>query len=233
MAKQKTRRPRDEVQKFVELLENEMPVDSEWTIGGSYRRKAPTIGDLDIMVITHNGLFNDFRFPRSFTPLRQGPQIVNGVLHIDGDPVDVLGCDIWSCKPEQVGAFLMFITGPAALNIAQRAQAQKLGFTLSQYGLLDRNGNLIPGRTEQEVYSRLGLDFIEPCDREQYTEKPPPANVEWEVWQMPSDSGRGSYRVRRKGTYWECECMAFTYSRDMPRSCKHIKRKKIELGVTQ
>lgn len=231
------RRPRDEVGKFVQLLHREMPTEADYLIGGSWRRNAPTIGDLDVVIVTPDGQFGDFQFPKSFEAVRRGTQIVNGKLHHNATG-DEIGCDFWACRNEQIGAFLMFITGPAALNIAQRAHAQKLGFTLSQYGLLDHKGNLIETVTEQDVYRRLGIEWIEPTNRQKWAEDKPPsdAKVEVQTWKVPSFTSDAVYTVTRKvwpphlstGDSWECDCKGFMYSRKAPRSCKHIDNKKRE-----
>lgn len=234
----KNRRPRREVEKFVELLENEMPPEAEWMIGGSWRRKAPTVGDLDVMVVTESGLFTDFQFPPSFTPTRHGPQIVNGILTLLKTPYwesDVIGCDFWACKPEQVGAFQMFITGPAQLNIIQRAHAQKLGFVLGS-DLRDKSGKVISRNPERAMYEYLGLEWIEPEDRQRWAEEIPSTATETQSWQVPSSSGSSSYKVTRKTTpksaYWECECLGFVYNREIPRICKHIKNVKQKFGLS-
>lgn len=232
MAK-KIRLPRSDVQRFVQLLEQELP-ETGWVLGGSWRRGAPMIGDLDVMVTTASGHFEDFQFPRSFTPIRKGPQIVNGLLVIDGDPVLALAVDFWSCTPEQAGAFLCFITGPATLNIAQRAHAQKLGLKLSQYGLFAADGTLIPTYTEQDVYQRLGLPWLEPEERQKWAEERPTSNrpPEVQTWDVPSSTTAEVYTVTRKiwtdGETWTCTCKAYIYSREAPSTCKHIRDKKLQ-----
>ncbi len=233
---EKIRRPRAEVQKFVDLLNQEMP-DVVWAIGGSWRRGAPTIGDLDVMITTSSGQFEDFRFPQSFTIIRRGPQIANGIIVIDGDPVDAMGADFWTCKPEQVGAFLCFITGPKALNIAQRAQAQKRGMKLSQYGLFTSNGSLVETYTEQDVYRCLGIPWLEPEERQRWAEAQPVADnssvPQITTWAVRSSRTEEVYTVTRKrwrnGETWTCTCKSYIYSRQALSTCKHIDDKKANL----
>lgn len=234
----KTRRPVSEVRPFVQQLHKEMPNSHYWVILGSWRRNAPEIGDLDIMVITDSGTFEDFRFPGSFLEERRGERIAQGTYYLhDGPsgqpkdlPIDAIHMDFWACKPNEVGAFSMFMTGPKLLNIEQRAWAQKLGWTLSQYGLLDRDGKQIDIGTERDIYTRLGLPYMEPEARQAYAEVVPPPETVEHKYRVPSDSGPFKYVVKEKGGKWTCakedggDCPAFKYSREFPPICKHIKK---------
>ncbi|MBM3313267.1 hypothetical protein FJY70_01580, partial [candidate division WOR-3 bacterium] len=65
----------------------------------------------------------------------------------------------------EYGAALQYFTGSKDHNVALRALAQKQGLKLSEYGLF-RGERQVAGRTEEEVYSALGLAYIEPELRE-------------------------------------------------------------------
>src|ERR1700757_2291218 len=79
---EKVRRPRAEVQAFVNVLKVEMPQGVDWVLGGSWRREAPEIGDLDVIVVTEDGTLTGFELPRSFHPQHHGSQIIQGDLAI-------------------------------------------------------------------------------------------------------------------------------------------------------
>src|SRR5712691_2619639 len=81
---EKTRIPRLEATKFVELLHKEFPKGLEWHICGSWRRGAPEIGDFDILVVTETGTFAGIRqvLPASFVAEHEGPQVIQGKIHI-------------------------------------------------------------------------------------------------------------------------------------------------------
>jgi hypothetical protein len=51
----KTRYSREDAQSFVDHIVRGMPPGSDFTIGGSWRRGAPTVGDLDVMVPARGG----------------------------------------------------------------------------------------------------------------------------------------------------------------------------------
>jgi DNA polymerase (family 10) len=66
---------------------------------------------------------------------------------------------------ESFGAALCYFTGSKAHNIALRQIAIDKGLKLNEYGLFAGNRRLA-GKTETELYSRLGLRFIPPELRE-------------------------------------------------------------------
>jgi hypothetical protein len=63
------------------------------------------------------------------------------------------------------GAALLYFTGSKAHNIALRALANEHGWKLNEYGLF-AGRRRIAGASEEEVYRKLGLAFIEPELRE-------------------------------------------------------------------
>jgi DNA polymerase (family 10) len=133
--------------------------------GGSLRRGNETIGDVDILATG-----------------RRAPVIVK---HFTSQPgvVEVLGAgdtkasvivksrgrtrqiDLRVLAEPEYGAALQYFTGSKDHNVALRALAQKQGLKLSEYGLF-RGRSRIAGSTENEVYEKLGLPYIEPELRE-------------------------------------------------------------------
>jgi DNA polymerase (family 10) len=171
----KVRRPRDQVQQFVDVLTAEMPPGIEYHLLGSWRRGAPTIGDLDIVIVTESGTLNDDLFqdgvplPPSFYAQRFGARIAQGDLVLaDRSSIHL---DVWSCSPRQRGGFLCFATGPAALNLAQRSRAIKLGFALSQNGLFDATTKeQLDNGTEEHIYELIGWPWLTPEARQKWAE---------------------------------------------------------------
>ena len=65
------------------------------------------------------------------------------------------------------GAALNYFTGNVDHNVALRRIAIEKGYKLSEYGLFDRKTNkYVAGKTEDELYKKLGLRYIEPELRE-------------------------------------------------------------------
>src|SRR5256885_3272009 len=75
--------------------------------------------------------------------------------------------DVRMLAPESFGAAMQYFTGSKTHNVSIRQRAIKMGYTLNEYGLsrLDNNER-IAGATEEEIYARLGLDYIAPELRE-------------------------------------------------------------------
>jgi DNA polymerase (family X) len=73
--------------------------------------------------------------------------------------------DIRVLPEESFGAGLQYFTGSKDHNVALRRIAQKKGWKLSEYGLF-QGSRKIAGRTEEEVYEKLGLQWIPPEMRE-------------------------------------------------------------------
>jgi DNA polymerase (family 10) len=62
---------------------------------------------------------------------------------------------------------MQYFTGSKAHNVALRQRALKMGYTLSEYSLarLD-NEKVVAGKTEEDIYAKLKLDYIPPELRE-------------------------------------------------------------------
>jgi DNA polymerase (family 10) len=68
-------------------------------------------------------------------------------------------------SPKRFGAALLYATGSQAHLKQLHRLAQKRGLCLEPNGLY-REGKLVAGRSEKDIYTALGLDFIEPELRE-------------------------------------------------------------------
>jgi DNA polymerase (family 10) len=73
--------------------------------------------------------------------------------------------DLRVVPAESFGAALLYFTGSKAHNIELRRIAIDRGLLLNEYGLF-RGEERLAGRTEQEVYRALGLDWVPPEMRE-------------------------------------------------------------------
>ena len=129
---------------------------------GSFRRRRETIGDLDIVVSGADpdqiiGRFT--RFGDVTHVASQGE--TRATVRLSGG----LQVDLRVIEPEAYGAALQYFTGSQAHNIELRkiAQAQKL--KLNEYGVF-RGTQRIAGRSEEDVYAALGMDWIPPELRE-------------------------------------------------------------------
>lgn len=76
-----------------------------------------------------------------------------------------LQVDLRVVPEASLGAALHYLTGSKAHNIAVRRMALKRGLKLNEYGVF-RDGERVAGRDEGEVFSAVGLPYIEPELRE-------------------------------------------------------------------
>jgi DNA polymerase (family 10) len=78
-----------------------------------------------------------------------------------------LQVDVRLLPPESFGAAMQYFTGSKAHNVALRQRALKMGYTLNEYSLSTLDGEKpVAGKTEEEIYARLKLDYIPPEMRE-------------------------------------------------------------------
>lgn len=131
-------------------------------VAGSFRRRRETVADLDIVVscdqpaevIARFAKFNDVTHVASQGDTRSTVRLSGG-----------LQVDLRVIEPDAYGAALQYFTGSQAHNIELRKIAQAEKLKLNEYGLF-RGTKRIAGRTEEEVYAKLGMDWIPPELRE-------------------------------------------------------------------
>jgi len=134
------------------------------SIAGSLRRWKETIGDLDILVSSDNPdeVMDYFvKYNNVQRVLLKGITKTSVVLNDD------LQVDLRVVKDESFGAALQYFTGSKEHNVKMRSIAIKKGFKLNEYGLFKKNTDkYVVGKTEEEIYGKLGLSYIEPELRE-------------------------------------------------------------------
>jgi DNA polymerase (family 10) len=131
-------------------------------ICGSLRRRAETIGDLDILFSSKHApaVLDAFvKLPQVATVLAHGPTKASIRL------ADGVQCDLRGVDDTQYPFALHYFTGSKAHNIAVRKRALARGFTLNEYALTGPKGP-IPCKTEAELFAELGLAEIPPELRE-------------------------------------------------------------------
>src|SRR6476659_10308858 len=140
------------------------------TPAGSLRRGRENVGDLDIMVTgkacCYDGARQDLidhiiKLPGLMEILARGDNKISFRLRAG------MQVDVRLLPPDSFGAAMQYFTGSKAHNVALRQRALKMGYTLSEYGLVRVEDNKrVAGKTEEEIYKKLGLKFIPPELRE-------------------------------------------------------------------
>jgi DNA polymerase (family X) len=129
---------------------------------GSLRRRRETIGDLDFIVAARDPA----NIGRRFAAM---PEVEH--VYARGDTKTLvrlasgIDADLRVVPPASFGAALLYFTGSKAHNVALRRLAQRHGMKLNEYGLF-RGKRQLAGRSEEELYEALDLDWIPPELRE-------------------------------------------------------------------
>jgi len=134
---------------------------------GSLRRGRETIGDLDILAIAA-----DRKKAMDYFLSQPGVENViakgntkSSISLADGPQVDLRVVDA-SC----FGAALVYFTGSKQHNVKIRTIAKKMGYKVNEYGVFSVSPSgkekIVAGRTEEEVYHKLGMKWIPPELRE-------------------------------------------------------------------
>jgi len=133
-------------------------------IAGSFRRRKETVGDLDFLIISDKPEeVMDFvvSMPEVEDVVAKG-KTKSAVRLKDG-----LQIDFRVLADDEFGSALQYFSGSKEHNIVLRRMANSKGLTLSEYGLFTIKGKRwVAGKSEKEIYSKLGLDYIEPELRE-------------------------------------------------------------------
>jgi len=140
----------------------ELRTVDEVTPAGSLRRGRETVGDLDLLVTgrDHAGIADHFvKFPGIDQVLAKGEDKVSVKLEND------LQVDVRLLDRKSYGAALQYFTGSKEHNVALRDRAKRHGWKLSEYGLFEGE-KVIASRTEEEIYEKLGIEWIPPELRE-------------------------------------------------------------------
>jgi DNA polymerase (family 10) len=159
-----------------EFLKN-LPGIQKIQPAGSLRRCVETIGDVDILVAAGKGksskraagkkspeqiiqAFTTAPFVRE--SLAAGPTKGSAIIQTETTPVHV---DVRVVPKESFGAAAQYFTGSKQHNVHLREIAIKAKLKLNEYGLFKKD-KMVAGAVEEEIYHKLGLDYIDPLLRE-------------------------------------------------------------------
>jgi DNA polymerase (family 10) len=158
-----------QAEKIIEHLQG-FPGVEKVTPAGSLRRGRETVGDLDILV-TGKACCDDAEREKLIDHIIKLPGlmeiIARGENKVSFRVRGGMQVDVRFLAPESFGSALQYFTGSKAHNVALRQRALKMGYTLSEYSLarLD-NEKVVAGKSEEDIYAKLKLDYIPPELRE-------------------------------------------------------------------
>lgn len=205
-ALQGERLPREEAVEVWKWLFSELRTvpSSKITLAGSYRRGKATLGDIEVVIES-----DDPSLPERLRSLGFSGGEKQLKMLYKGHQID-----LYISPSHCIGAMLLHCTGSANFNPWLRGIAKAKGFKLNQWGLWDLD-YFVAGKTEEEIFSVLGMQYIRPQDREMPEQKPVITTSD-KIFYI---QGTQLYTVRLKNGYWSCSCPHFRFRKV---ECKHI-----------
>jgi DNA polymerase (family 10) len=147
----------------VEVL-REHPAAHRVSEAGSARRRKETVRDLDIIATAGDPK----ALTEYFTKLTWVSEVVaKGATKATVVSNDGFRFDLRVVPPESYGNLLQHFSGSKEHNLALREDAQRRGFSVSEYGITEvESGDVFTAESEEQVYERLGYEYIPPELRE-------------------------------------------------------------------
>ena len=148
---------------IIKYLSVSAPVE-KLSIAGSLRRWKDTIKDIDIISTSADpdAVMHIFtRMPEVSQIIAKGTTKSSVVLKSD------IQVDIRVVDEDSYGSALAYFTGSKAHNIRLREIASKAGLKINEYGIFrEKSGKKLGGRSEEDIYRILGLQYVPPELRE-------------------------------------------------------------------
>jgi DNA polymerase lambda len=176
--------PRTEMEQHEKVIMSHINAPVEGTIVGSYRREAPTSGDIDVLL----------KVPESFSK-KQMKEYFEGFVKILQDKkylIDILGIGEKKClgivkldddsvarridflvTPEKEYPYaVLYFTGSDSFNVGFRKYVLSKGYTLNEHGMKETSGDKkeVEGiKTEKDIFKFFNLKYIKPKNRKDET----------------------------------------------------------------
>ncbi len=146
---------------------------AELTIAGSYRRKRPDSGDIDLLLKASNKRTYDNFID---TLVQEGYltcQLARGAKKYMGmGKIDISPChrriDIMYTKPDEYPFAILYFTGSGEFNVRMREDALKQGYTMNEYSIKHTDSKQKVDKVfleEKEIFDFLGYEYLNPENR--------------------------------------------------------------------
>jgi len=146
---------------FINALK-QMPQVKRISCAGSLRRQKETVRDIDILAISDK----PHEVVDVFTHIKSVKDILSkgetkAAVRTEAD----IQVDCRVVENKSFGAALLYFTGSKNFNIKLRQIAIKKGLKINEYGVFKKE-KYISGRTEEEIFKFLNMDYVQPELRE-------------------------------------------------------------------
>jgi len=139
------------------IVKQLIPYCKKIQTAGSIRRKEKNPRDIDIVLIPKDRLKLEDCMEKLGSKVQGGEK--ESIWKVQGVKVE-----LYYTTGENWGATLLAYSSRKGAGIGLRIIARLNGFKLNQYGLW-RKGEMVAGRTEEEIYKALGREYKKPENR--------------------------------------------------------------------
>lgn len=157
----------------IEQKLGKLPFVDKFEVAGSFRRGKETIGDLDFLAVSSQ----PEKVMAAFVSMPDVREVLaKGATKSSVRLGNGLQVDLRVVTKKEFGSAMNYFIGSKEHNVELRKLALSKGYTLSEYGLFklpakekdgkNQDKKWVAGRTEKEIYDKLGLQFIAPELRE-------------------------------------------------------------------
>jgi len=175
--------PRSEMEEHEKKIMSFLPEGIKGIIVGSYRRKAESSGDIDVLI----------KVPEKYTKKEQKElfETIIEAMVDDGYMIDVLSqgekkvlgyarikdkkvrrIDLLATPEKEYSYAVLYFTGSDTFNVAFRKYALSKGYTLNEHGMKKKKEDVkdVPEiKSEMGIFHFLGLEYKEPKNRKDET----------------------------------------------------------------
>lgn len=164
-----------EHEKFLKSLLNSIDKSADLTIAGSYRRKKPDSGDIDVLINTpsvkNNSIYNEFIDKLVETgylvdELSRGQKKYMGLCNINSGINRRI--DLMYTKEHEYPFAILYFTGSKEFNVNMRKQFLEKGISLNEYNLTnvsDKKKINKKFKTEKDIFDFINMKYIKPENR--------------------------------------------------------------------
>jgi DNA ligase (NAD+) len=170
--------PRGDIDMFKKMFDEEFKKvaeeDSKYEIVGSYRRGKKASGDIDVIITSKNQ-----EIFKKFVDSLKEKNIIVEILSYGNTKALVIGkleenstarrIDFMYTPPDEYPFAILYFTGSKAFNTVMRGHALKMGISLNEHGMYEKQQGKEKGKkldkkftTEKEIFDDLQLKFKEP-----------------------------------------------------------------------
>src|SRR6202047_1719118 len=161
----------DAAQKLCAYIEEAGTAVEAVTPAGSLRRRKETVGDLDLIVTMRPGQDKQRNIDAVAEHILKYAGIQQTLAHGENKVSVVLASGLQVgvrlLEKDSFGAAMLYFTGSKEHNVKLRGRANDMGWTLNEYAMTTlKGGRGVAGKTEEDIYAKLKLAYIEPELRE-------------------------------------------------------------------